>query len=478
MKKISYKIMALILVGVMTLSLIACGGKEEKKEEKWWNTTGEVEKDSDGNVVFNNVDIALSSIVSGADEEAFASLIAKFNAEYSGKIHVSVTTLRQDSFTETVASQISKESNAPDLIMTHQKRLRSLADMQLLQPFEDSFELSGIEISMNDFSNNIAEYSSLGYEGYTYGIPVDAQSCVVYYNKQLLAKYGGQLPRSHSELITLCERVAKQEKITPIAMSTDDGFFYDYVFNTAILQNGGALYGDDFRANWYDDATNRQAIKDGLTSIRNLTEHSPKLATFGWGESAALNEFLNNKALFFISMPWFLKDIANGYATTNGGTAESVMSETLGVTSMANWFALKDGTEDAKNIYGDSHFFAMSTSVEKAEVKAAICEFIRWYTTNAETGAAWAEAGHISVSTVILTAPAYNSNDIVNNYVNHFYGDMNYFHCIGNTPYFKDMNEAMKGLFVSAMAEGASSDDENIKEAQEKLNTKIDFIGM
>lgn len=478
MKRLFSKLTAIALIGVLAMSMTACGGGQESSEEKWWNTTGEVEKDSDGNVIFDNVDISLSTIVSGVDEEAFSGLVAKFNAEYEGQIRVTVSNIAQESFDETVASQISKDSNAPDFIMSHQKRLKSMADMKLLQPFEDSFELSGIEISMNDFSNNIAEYAGLGYDNYTYGIPVDAQSCVIYYNKQLLDAYGGQLPQSHDELIKLCERVANEKKITPIAISTEDAFFSDYVFNTAILQNGGALYGDDYRANWYDDETNRQAFKDGLDSIRDLTEHSPKLAEYGLGESASLNEFLNNRALFFVSMPWYFSDIVEGYASTNGGTVESVLNENIGVTSMANWFALKEGTEDAKKIYGDSHFFAMSATVEKAEVKAAICEFIRWFTTNAEVGATWAEAGHVSVSTVILTDPIYNDNDIVKNHINNFYADINNFHCIGNTPYFTNMNDAMKKLFVDAMKDGASADDDNIKEAQDELNTKIDFVGM
>lgn len=480
MKKVIKKVMAVVLSGVMALSMAACGEKNDDSEikDKWWTTTGEVEKDSDGNVVFDNVNIALSTIVMGADKEAFNNLVAKFNAEYTGKIYVTVTNVSQNSFDETVASQITRDSNAPDLIMTHQKRLKSLADMKLLQPFEDSFELSGIEISMNDFTGNMAEYADLGYENYTYGIPVDAQSCVVYYNKQLLNKYGGEIPKNHEELIALSEKVAKEEGITPIAISTEDDFFADYVFNTAILQNGGSLYGDDYRANWYDDESNKQAFKDAITSIRDLTEHSPKLATYGWGTSAALNEFLNNRALFLVSMPWYLTDVMEGYASTNGGTVESVMSENVGVTSMASWFALDKQQETAEQIYGDSHFFAMSTTVEKAEVKAAICEFIRWYTTNVEVGTTWAEAGHVSVSTVILTDPNYNSNNVVKNYVNNFYSDMSNFQCIGETPYFKDMNEALKQLFVDAMKDGSSGDEDNIKEAQDNLNTKIDFIGM
>ena len=480
MKRTMSKLLSIALACVMMISLTACGSKSgsETNKDKWWETTGELEKDSNGNVVFNNVDVALTTIVTGADETVFNKLVAQFNAEYAGKIHVTMTSVAENSIDSTLASQITNNSNAPDLIMSHQKRLNSLANQKLLQPFDEVFEQSGIEISMSDFSNNMAEHVGLGYEDSVMGIPIDAQSCVVFYNKELLNKYGGEIPRSHSELIALCEKVAEGEGILPIAMASSISFFAEYVFNTAVLQNGGSFYGEDYRADWYDNETNRKAIKDALTSIRDLTEHSPQLAASGWGVAAALNEFLNNKALFYISLPWELNETIEGYASLNGGTVESVKEEKIGVTSMANWFALEEGTEAGKIIYGDSHFFAMSSTVKKAEVKAAICEFIRWFTTNAEAGAAWAEAGHVSVSTVILTDPIYNSNEFVKNYVNHFYSDMNYFQCLGVTPYFKDMSEALKKLYVDSMNDGSSGDEDNIKEAQDSLNTKIDFIGM
>lgn len=480
MKRKVSKLLSIVLACTMLISLTACGNKESNgtNGDKWWETTGELQKDSDGNVVFDNVDVALTTIVTGADETAFNSLIAKFNAEYNGKIHITTTSVAENSIDSTLASQISNNSNAPDLIMSHQKRLNSLADQKLLQPFDEIMEQSGIEISMSDFSNNMAEHVGLGYEGSIMGIPIDAQSQIILYNKELLNKYGGELPRNRSELIALCEKVAKGEGIVPIAMNSTSSFFAEYVFNTAVLQNGGSLYDEDYRANWYDDETNRKAYQDALTSIRALTEHSPKLAELGWASAAALNEFLDDKALFYFALPWDMNEVIEGYATKKGETVESVREKQIGVTSMTNWFALEEGTEEGKLIYGDSHFFAMSSTVKKAEVKAAICEFIRWFTTNAEAGAVWAEAGHVSVSTVILTNPTYNSNEFIKSFVNNFYSDMNYFQCMGVTPYFKDLSETLNKLYIDSMSEGSSSDEDNIKEAQDSLNTKIDFIGM
>lgn len=482
------KLLALLLAGasicVSSFAFTACGGgnqgnKNGNIDNPWWSTTGSLEKGENGAVLFDDVDIALSTIVDGEDKTEFNELVAKFNTEYSGKIRVTVTNINQSTFDDTISSQISNNSNPPDLIMAHQKSLKSFADLHLLQPFDETFETSGIAISMNDFSNGLAEYAALGYEGYTFSVPIDAQSCVVYYNKQLLGKYGDELPSTRSELIDLCDRVAKGEGIVPIAWSTEDDFFSDYVFTTAILQNGGYLYGENYRADWYDNASNRTAFQNGIASVREFTTHQPKLATFGLGESSTLNSFLSNKALFFVSMPWYLNSLVEGYAKQNGNLSkDAVMDEYIGAASLENWFAMEEGSADGNIIFGDSHSFAMSRSVKNIEIKAAICEFMKWFTSNGEAGTQWAEAGHISASTVIHNDDSYTSSKIVNNYINKFYPDINHFQCSGVTPYYKDMFESLSSLFVDAKSGGASTDLDNIRTAQDRMNTKIDFIQM
>ena len=62
----------------------ACNGGGNGGGE-WWSTTGELEKNGD-EIVFNDVGLRLTSIVAGADKDAFGQIVDQFNAEYSGKI--------------------------------------------------------------------------------------------------------------------------------------------------------------------------------------------------------------------------------------------------------------------------------------------------------------------------------------------------------------------------------------------------------
>lgn len=470
------------MVCAASLSFAACGGTGgggttgSTIENPWWTTTGSLEKDADNNVVFDNIDIALTTIVDGADKATLNEIVSQFNSEYSGKIRVTVTVAHQGIFDETVASQISNNSNPPDLIMGHQKSYKSFTDMHLLQPFDEVIEESGISISLDDYSSSLSKYSSMGYEGYTFGIPIDAQSCVVYYNKQMLNEYGGELPTSHSELIRLCKKVAAEKNITPIAMSTEDDFFTNYVFTTAIVQNGGVFYDDNYRANWYSNEENRQAFLNGITSLRDLTSQS--LADFGRGTSSALNQFLDGAALFYIAMPWDLNSIIGSVANKNGVSTDLAKSQYLGVTSLSNWFALGENSDCGSKIFGDSHFFAMSKTVKNIETKAAICEFVKWFTSKAEVGAEWAEAGHVSASTTILNSNEYQSNETVKNYIGNFYSDINSFECAGTTPFYSILFESINTLFVSVKTGSASNDADYIKTAEDSMNSLVDFAEM
>lgn len=482
------KLLSLIFAFVCIFAFAGCGRGTTPSggdgsgtiKNPWWTTEGTLEQE-DGKVVFDEVEIDLTTVVNGEDLAAFNQIIAQFNAEYRGKISVISTSVNQANFETTVAQQIANDSNAPDLIMSHQKGHKSFVENKLIQPFNETMEESGIEISLNDYAAGLAQYSNLGYEGYTFGIPADAQSMVICYNKNMLARYGNKLPQTHAELIELCDEVAQAENIKPIAVSTSLEFFPDYVFPTAIVQNGGSLYNtENYYANWASDPANLQAFKDAAQSLRDIFYHTPALADLNKGEAEALNNFLNDRALFYFGMPWNLNSLLEAYAQGHGNlTMDAVKENYIGAASVANMFALESGTEDGNKIFGDSHFFAMSKTVTDVNKKAAICEFVKWFTQTGSVGAAWAEAGHISASTIIANTAEYTENSVVTDYITRFYPDLNYFVCAGNTPYYGDMATQMRALFVELMAESTGAKDETIiTSAQDDLNAIIDFILM
>jgi len=155
----------------------------------------------------------------------------------------------------------------------------------------------------------------------------------------------------------------------------------------------------------------------------------------------------------------------------------------VGGTSASGWFAMTDNAQ--KNaVFGDSHFFAMTKNVTDINKKAAILEFIRWFTTDAGAGADWAQAGHVSVSKPILDSDKYKTNPYVVNFVNNFYGDINNFTCVGSTPYFDAILGNLKSLIADTVNNktlvagyNKESDHSIIKGKQDAVNNQIGFFG-
>ena len=98
---------------------------ELNEDGSWWTTEGELEKDDNGNVVFDDVSIRLTTIVGGVDRNPFNQIIGRFNAEYRGKINIISTNVGEGDFETTVTNQlVHNAKNAPDIIMSHQKSIK------------------------------------------------------------------------------------------------------------------------------------------------------------------------------------------------------------------------------------------------------------------------------------------------------------------------------------------------------------------
>ena len=489
MIKTGKRIAAILATACICVSLTACANNEgfERKytiDNPWWSTTGELRKE-DNNVVFDDVDVNLTTVVTGADYVGFKALVDTFNSEYRDKIHINISQLNDEGFEKTMATNIINNSNAPDLIMSHQKGHAALVEQKIIQPFDEAMEKSGIKLDLNDYSASLTQYSSLGYEGYLFSLPIDVRSEVVYYNKTLLGT--NELPTNRSELIELCNTVkeGKGSDFIPIATKTAESaqfpegkYFALYTFPTAIVQNGGHLYNDSFYADWADDADNLEAFKDAVTSIKDLVGQG--LMQYNMGGDA-LNKFLSNQALFYVGVPWELKSVIKAYGDKHSLSEDKVISDYLGGTSLAGWFALDKNAdaEYANRIFGDSHCFAMSKTVTNINKKAAILEFMKWYTQTVSTGTAWAEAGHMSASTIVTTDSAYTENTYVANFINNFYSDINQIECMGISPYFEEINRGLGSLFASMQSiSGANKIEAAIRTAQDDVNEEISFAEM
>ena len=478
--------LAAFAVAMLLFTSVGCVTKRPDDDDKnlpsidnpWWSDSGEITKDGNGNIVFDDVNIKLTSVICGYDQNGFETLIDQFNRKYNGQINITHQVYSQDVIDERVMQQIQNETNAPDLILTHQKTHAYLASNKIIQPMDAAYELAGIEVDKSDFLPNFADYCDLGYEGRMFTIPVDAQSMVIYYNKNLLSKYNAELPQTRAEFLQLCKTVqngerASNSQFNAVTCGADYDFFRMYLLPTAVLQNGGELYGSDGLVHW-TEGDNFTAFSNGVKAVKELADEGLWDSTDS--NESARAKFCKDNALFYISLPFDANTIFSAYASASGHSVDVVKTQDIGGFSTAGLFALDGAPESSKNkIFGDSHAFTMSKTVTDVTKKAAIAVFVNWFTTNVDVGIEWAKLGHTTASYTIRGNAAYNADSYVSEFSNMFYGDINNFVTAGKTPnytlIFSDMQTALLNCLLNA------SNDYDIKtelaNAQKKINASI-----
>lgn len=476
MKKKLVCILCAVLALAIPFTAIACNPTHNDGDE-WWSTTGELVKDGD-EIVFNDVGLRLASIVAGDDKAALNQIVAQFNAEYSGKIRVSVTTVGWESFEDYVARSVKQgDKSAPDIVMGHQSSVKAFLDYKVIQPIDVVMEQTGLDFNLNAFSTGINQYAGAGTD-HNFGVTVDAASMVVFYNKELLAGYSQTVPSTREELIAVCEAYANDTGNVPIAWDTGSDFFTEFIMDTAVLQNGGTLYKDDMRVDWYDNAAQRTAYKNALQSVREFVTHTPKLAKVGGSDGSGLSDFRTNKAMFYMTLPWLLDSVCQGYAAENGCSEDVARTEKLGATSIAGWFAMDSSKDYAKKIYCDAHMFNLSNKVTDITQKAACLEFIKWFTTNADAGTQWARAGHVSISNAINTNDAYKNDAVVANYINKWYPNIDDLNTVGVNPYYKELAKNLRAILSEGLLKNDNSGDEELlRTKQNEYNSNIALWG-
>ncbi len=285
------------------------------------------------------------------------------------------------------------------------------------------------------------------------------------------------MPETRTELLKLCGDYKTATGNAPISWETSGDFFAKYLMPTAVLQNGGHLYKDDLYGDWYDNEMQRGIFKNAIQSVRSYIDNG--YAELGVHENGGAAKFLDNKAIFYVTMPWYREDILDGYATKNGVSVEQAEQKIAGA-SVSGWFAMSNETsENAHKVYGDSHMFAITKKVKDINQKAAICEFVKWFTQRGDIGAAWAEAGHVTLSNTIASSDDYKENATVVNFINHWYPHLDAFTPMGVTPYYMDVSENLSSLLSEALINGDPSKDESlIKTKQHALNSQIDLLKM
>jgi raffinose/stachyose/melibiose transport system substrate-binding protein len=169
----------------------------------------------------------------------------------------------------------------PDIMYTRAgEGTQSYAAANMLQPLDDSVDFSKI---------SSAPLESTRYAGKTYAVPFAIQTMVVYYNKDLFAKYGLAIPKVWSDLIHICD-VFKAHGITPIAAMGIQNWMLALNFDEV----GASLMDDNFT----QMLVNRKASYTATPYV-NALAHFQQLSQYFEPNFAAVGSAGNEQETMF-----------------------------------------------------------------------------------------------------------------------------------------------------------------------------------
>lgn len=326
------KILAVLLAGVMTLGLVACGGKEDSSQ------TSTDEKSADQLTIW-------------AWDETFnikaANEAKEIYAEKNPDMEVEVVTMSQDDIVAKLNTSLSSGSydGLPDIVLIEDYRIQGY-----LGAYQDEFsDLSDIA-SAEDFAEYKTGVNSV--DGKMYGVPFDSGVAAVFYRTDLIEEAG--YTKEDMQDLTWEKYIeigkAVKEKTGKAMLTLDPS---DIGQIRMMLQSAGS---------WYTDAegnvsiADNQALKDAITTYKSLVDAEITKTVSDWDQF--VGAFNDGEVATVPTGCWISPSIKNAEDQSGKWAAAAFpkMSEnadSVNATSIGGcgWYVLKNAgnEENAKD---------------------------------------------------------------------------------------------------------------------------------
>ncbi|WP_342565040.1 extracellular solute-binding protein [Paenibacillus sp. FSL R7-0345] len=323
-----------------------------------------------GNDDKNNT-ITFWTPLTGDDGAYMDQLVKDYNAT-NPEIKVKHV-ITADMYTK-VSTVLNSGKGVPDLAIIHADRVPGFVKQGQLEPMT-AVTTAQPEIKEDNYLPQAWNTGNI--DGTQYTVPLDIHSNVMYYNKDLLAKYGAE-SFLDDNVVTIDEMLSLQGKL-------DEG---DYVVNDALLGWVILAQIQDLGGDIQEDgkpAVNTPVMKQAFENVKKINDAG--LMT-PFGEDGYLM-FQSGNVLFSTDGTWS--------STAHAG----VEGLNFGVTNVYS------PTPDKFTNRSSSHLFAMLKNKDRSEEKVAgigsFLEFIR------ENSMEWAKAGQTVASKQVIENPEYQN---------------------------------------------------------------------
>ena len=311
------------------------------------------------------------SPLTGDDGAYMDKIVEDFNAQSDSDYTINHV-ITSDMYTK-LSTVVSSKSGIPDLTLMHSYKVEEFVNSGIIDSVDP---LVAYQPELNESNYLDTAWQAGNISGTQYTIPLDIHASAMYYNTDLLEKYGVSS--------WLDDNIVTFDEMMSLAGKLDEG---DYVVNNALLswvllaqiRNLGGAIADEAG----NPTIDTPEMKEALERIKGLTEAG--LMT-PYGEDGYLM-FQGGNVLLSTDGTW------------TSTAHDAVEGLNWGVTNIYST------SDDIATNRAASHMFGMlkneARTEEKEEVIAQFLEFVR--TNSIE----WAKAGQIVASNDVLESEEY-----------------------------------------------------------------------
>lgn len=494
------KFFALILVVLIAILAFLCVGCTPKPDtDDPLEGDGDIVRDENGNIVYDNVKLTMWSVTTGDDANTQDEIIARFNEMYSGMINVTVNHItRYDLETLLTNTMQFDQENAPDMLFNHGSRTTEYVDNGWLQQVDFFFEKSGAVYDKADYVDSLLE--SVTVDGTSYGVPIDCHSAIMCVRKDILDKNNLPIPTNYAELVDVCDRAAKlaaennlwirgenslgygatewrlastAEPYTAFPISFGDMWVHEFVDYTASVQNGGSIVGSDGMPAWntQETANGLQVLKDWIFPSETSSNKYAMSKDYGSSYDVGDTPFNSGNCIFKLQGPWAWQ---RELSTFDALFAKDGGSSNIVTRSLSGMFAKDSSKEYASKIKGEGHAITLLKTTKSYTKACAATLFMEYMANNG--GIEWAKRGHLPAVRSVSNSNEYTSDPAYEAYIK-YWGTANDYVVVPPTKFYSYVDSYFKQSAQKAIS--AAHKDETIKSILDKdYRDCVDYINL
>ncbi|MET9245623.1 extracellular solute-binding protein [Nonomuraea sp. NPDC003709] len=272
-----------------------------------------------------------------------------------------------------VYSVVNAEADIPDVMIMHAARIPEFAGAGVLTT-DETLTAAQPQLKRDNYQETAWDAGTVG--GKSYGIPLDLHGVIMYYNKDLVAKYDAE-DFLDDKVITLDELATLKGKLPPDTYAFA-GLFIPGVVDAGVRNLGGSAEPQPGKV----EMTSPQ-----FTTVYSKLVQLQKDGLIAPEDSDSMQVFNSGKALFLPDGTWGL----SGHRAIKGLN--------FGLTN-----ALQMSPDKPVNVLGSHQFVQLkdgNRGKERDKAVAAFVEFVR------KNSLKWADSGQIPASRQVFESPEY-----------------------------------------------------------------------